>query len=39
VGFVALKYFGEKAKVEERWLVERFGHYESYTQQVPRRVL
>jgi protein-S-isoprenylcysteine O-methyltransferase Ste14 len=39
VGFVALKYFGAKAKVEERWLVERYGHYEFYMQQVPRRVL
>jgi protein-S-isoprenylcysteine O-methyltransferase Ste14 len=39
VGFVALKYFGAKAKVEERWLVERYGLYESYMRQVPHRVL
>jgi protein-S-isoprenylcysteine O-methyltransferase Ste14 len=39
VGLVALKYFGAKAKVEERWLVERYPLYESYRRQVPRRVL
>ena len=39
VGFVALKYFGAKAKGEERWLVERYPMYESYMRQVPRRVL
>jgi protein-S-isoprenylcysteine O-methyltransferase Ste14 len=39
VGVVALKYFGAKAKVEERWLVRRYGLYESYMRQVPRRVL
>jgi protein-S-isoprenylcysteine O-methyltransferase Ste14 len=39
VGFVALKYFGAKAKREERWLVGRYPLYESYMRQVPRRVL
>jgi protein-S-isoprenylcysteine O-methyltransferase Ste14 len=39
VWVVALKYFGAKAKVEERWLVRRYGLYESYMRQVPRRVL
>jgi protein-S-isoprenylcysteine O-methyltransferase Ste14 len=39
LGFIALKYFEAKAKVEERWLVRRYGLYESYMRQVPRRVL
>jgi protein-S-isoprenylcysteine O-methyltransferase Ste14 len=39
VGFVALKYFEAKARVEERWLVQRFPLYSAYTRQVPRRVL
>jgi protein-S-isoprenylcysteine O-methyltransferase Ste14 len=39
LGLVALKYFEAKAKAEERWLVRRYGLYESYMQQVPRRVL
>jgi len=39
VGFVALKYFGAKAKVEERWLRQRHPLYETYMKRVPRRVL
>ena len=32
-------YFSGKAKVEERWLVQRHPTYEVYMRQVPRRVL
>ena len=39
VGIVALRYFGAKAKVEERWLVERHPMYAAYMRRVPRRVL
>jgi protein-S-isoprenylcysteine O-methyltransferase Ste14 len=39
VGFVALKYFEAKARVEERWLVQRFPLYSAYARQVRRRVL
>ncbi len=39
VGLLALAYFNGKAKVEERWLVERYPLYDSYMRQVPRRVL
>ena len=38
-GFLALKYFQAKARVEENWLVERFPGYKSYMRRVPRRVL
>jgi len=39
LGFTALKYFESKAKVEERWLVQRYPPYEAYMRQVSRRVL
>jgi protein-S-isoprenylcysteine O-methyltransferase Ste14 len=39
VGLVALKYFGAKAKAEERWLMERHPLYATYMRQVPRRVI
>jgi protein-S-isoprenylcysteine O-methyltransferase Ste14 len=39
VGLVAWGYFSGKAKVEERWLVERYPQYQAYLQQVRRRVL
>jgi protein-S-isoprenylcysteine O-methyltransferase Ste14 len=39
VGLVALRYFGAKAKAEERWLLERHPPYAAYMRQVPRRVL
>jgi protein-S-isoprenylcysteine O-methyltransferase Ste14 len=39
VGLLARAYFIGKAKVEERWLRERYPAYESYMRQVPRRVL
>jgi protein-S-isoprenylcysteine O-methyltransferase Ste14 len=39
VGFVALKYFGAKAKREERWLVGRHPLYLAYMRQVPRKVI
>jgi protein-S-isoprenylcysteine O-methyltransferase Ste14 len=39
VGLLARAYFNGKAKVEERWLVQRYQTYESYVRQVPRRVL
>jgi protein-S-isoprenylcysteine O-methyltransferase Ste14 len=39
VGFLALQYFGAKARVEERWLVQRFPAYEGYQRRVRRRVL
>jgi protein-S-isoprenylcysteine O-methyltransferase Ste14 len=39
VGLAALKYFGAKAKVEERWLVERHPLYATYMRQVRRRVI
>jgi protein-S-isoprenylcysteine O-methyltransferase Ste14 len=38
-GFVALRYFDAKAKVEERWLVARHPLYASYMRHVRRRVL
>lgn len=39
LGFVSLKYFDAKARVEERWLVARYPAYESYMRHVRRRVL
>jgi protein-S-isoprenylcysteine O-methyltransferase Ste14 len=39
VGLAALKYFGAKAKAEERWLVERYPLYATYMRQVPRRLI
>ena len=39
VGLVALKYFGAKARAEERWLMERHPVYAAYMRQVRRRVL
>jgi protein-S-isoprenylcysteine O-methyltransferase Ste14 len=39
VGFVALQYFQAKARVEERWLTERFPGYQSYVRQVRRQIL
>jgi protein-S-isoprenylcysteine O-methyltransferase Ste14 len=39
VGFLALQYFQAKARAEERWLVERYSSYRSYTDRVSRRVL
>ena len=39
VGFLALQYFEAKARVEERWLIERYPSYRSYTVHVSRRVL
>lgn len=39
VALLAWAYFNGKAKVEERWLVERYPAYESYRRQVSRRVL
>jgi protein-S-isoprenylcysteine O-methyltransferase Ste14 len=39
VGLAALKYFGAKAKAEERLLIERHPLYRTYMRQVPRRVL
>jgi protein-S-isoprenylcysteine O-methyltransferase Ste14 len=39
VGVVALLYFQAKARVEERWLTERFPLYQNYLRQVHRRVL
>jgi len=39
IGFVALKYFQAKARVEERWLAERFPAYTTYMRHVPRQVL
>jgi protein-S-isoprenylcysteine O-methyltransferase Ste14 len=38
LGLLALGYFDGKAKVEERWLLERHPLYEAYMRQVPRRV-
>jgi protein-S-isoprenylcysteine O-methyltransferase Ste14 len=38
-GLLALAYFSGKARVEERWLVQRHPTYEAYIRQVPRRVL
>jgi protein-S-isoprenylcysteine O-methyltransferase Ste14 len=39
IGFVGLKYFGAKAKAEERWLLQRYLLYETYMRQVSRRVV
>jgi protein-S-isoprenylcysteine O-methyltransferase Ste14 len=39
VGLAALKYFGAKAKAEERWLLGRHPLYATYMRQVPRRVI
>ena len=39
VGIVVRAYFDRKARVEERWLLERYPLYESYMRQVRRRVL
>jgi protein-S-isoprenylcysteine O-methyltransferase Ste14 len=39
VGLVALKYFERKARVEERWLVQRHPLYGTYMRQVSRRVI
>jgi protein-S-isoprenylcysteine O-methyltransferase Ste14 len=39
VGLLARKYFNGKAKVEERWLSERYPFYQSYMRQVRRRLL
>lgn len=39
VGFVALQYFQGKARVEERWLTERFPGYQRYMRQVRRQIL
>ena len=39
VGIVALRYFGAKAKAEERWLMVRHPMYAAYMRQVSRRVL
>jgi protein-S-isoprenylcysteine O-methyltransferase Ste14 len=39
VGLVALQYFGAKAGVEERWLLQRYPGYQRYVLQVRRRVL
>jgi protein-S-isoprenylcysteine O-methyltransferase Ste14 len=38
-GFIAFQYFQAKARVEERWLMNRFPAYGTYMQNVPRRVL
>jgi protein-S-isoprenylcysteine O-methyltransferase Ste14 len=38
-GWIALRYFQAKARVEERWLLQRFPLYQSYMRQVHRRVL
>jgi protein-S-isoprenylcysteine O-methyltransferase Ste14 len=38
-GFVALKFFQAKARVEERLMSRRFPHYATYMRQVPRQVL
>ncbi len=38
LGFVALQYFEQKARAEERWLVDRFPSYEAYMRNVQRRV-
>ncbi len=37
-GLVALAYFNQKAKAEERWLLGRYPHYQAYMRRVPRRV-
>jgi protein-S-isoprenylcysteine O-methyltransferase Ste14 len=39
LGFLALRYFDAKARVEERWLLARHPLYEAYMRHVPRRVL
>jgi protein-S-isoprenylcysteine O-methyltransferase Ste14 len=39
VGVVSLQYFDAKARVEERWLVERYPAYQRYAVQVRRRLL
>jgi protein-S-isoprenylcysteine O-methyltransferase Ste14 len=39
LGYVALRYFDVKARVEERWLLARHPLYESYMRRVHRRVL
>ena len=39
VGWIALVYFGAKARAEEKWLVERFPAYKDYMRRVHRRVL
>lgn len=39
LGFLSLKYFEAKARVEERWLTERHPFYAAYMRHVPRRVL
>jgi protein-S-isoprenylcysteine O-methyltransferase Ste14 len=39
VGWIALLYFQAKARVEERWLLQRFPEYEGYMRRVRRRVL
>jgi protein-S-isoprenylcysteine O-methyltransferase Ste14 len=39
VGLVALVYFEAKARVEERWLMERYPEYRRYAAHVRRRIL
>ncbi len=39
VGFLALQYFGAKARAEEQWLIERYPEYQRYALTVRRRVL
>jgi protein-S-isoprenylcysteine O-methyltransferase Ste14 len=39
VGAVALQFFDGKARVEERWLLERYPGYDRYTVHVRRRLL
>ena len=39
VGFLALQYFGAKARAEEQWLIERYPEYQRYALMVRRRVL
>jgi protein-S-isoprenylcysteine O-methyltransferase Ste14 len=39
VGLVARWYLGKKARVEERWLLERYPEYRGYMVHVPRGVL
>lgn len=39
VGLVARWYFGRKAGVEERWLLQRYPAYRAYMVHVRRRVL
>jgi len=39
VGLVARQYFDAKARVEERWLIERYPEYPRYAVRVRRRIL